>query len=177
MTVLYLVRHTRPDIPPGICYGQLDMGLAADFDTEAAEVLRWLPPIDMVVASPLQRAGLLADRIAARHGCPLYHDPRLMERHFGDWEGRNWSDIPRTEIEAWAADLLGHAPAEGETVLRLLERAGSFLLEAGRLPQQNIAVVSHSGTMRALLALHADIPMAKTLDWDIGYGAVVALPL
>ena len=25
MQTLYLVRHTKPDIAPGICYGQLDM--------------------------------------------------------------------------------------------------------------------------------------------------------
>ena len=35
---IYLVRHTTPDIVPGICYGRQDLGLAASFDAEAAAV-------------------------------------------------------------------------------------------------------------------------------------------
>lgn len=31
---LYLVRHTRVDVPSGICYGQTDVPLADSFETE-----------------------------------------------------------------------------------------------------------------------------------------------
>ena len=42
MQTLYLIRHTAPDIAPGTCYGQLDIGAADSFEEEASHVLRWL---------------------------------------------------------------------------------------------------------------------------------------
>ena len=32
-------------------------------------------------------------------------DSRLAEMHFGQWEGVAWNDIPRHELDAWAANF------------------------------------------------------------------------
>ena len=35
---IYLVRHTRVDMPAGICYGNSDVALAETFEEEARKV-------------------------------------------------------------------------------------------------------------------------------------------
>ena len=65
------------------------------------------------MSSPLGRCRALAELIgSAFHLQPAY-DRRLQEMDFGAWEGRDWNDIPRTELDAWAADFLHARPHGG----------------------------------------------------------------
>lgn len=175
MPTLYLIRHTKPDIAPGICYGQLDPDVAGSFETEAHDIQRCLPQLERIIASPLLRARRLGEFLARAQRCELHSDARLMEKHFGAWEGKNWDDIPHHEIAAWDADIMGHAPPGGESAAQLMRRVRAFLLDAARLPQRNVAIIAHGGSIRALLALLADMPLEKTLRWEIGYGAVIGV--
>ena len=45
---LYLIRHPRPDVQPGTCYGQTDLGLA-ESPVSVAERLRPLLPQDFAL--------------------------------------------------------------------------------------------------------------------------------
>ncbi|MDO8206433.1 MAG: histidine phosphatase family protein, partial [Gallionella sp.] len=140
MQTLYLIRHTRPDIAPGLCYGQLDVGLSGSFAEEANAVLNWLPPLDLIISSPLLRTRKLAEFLALERHCELGSDARLMEKNFGVWEGRAWDDIARHEIDAWASDVMSYAPTGGESAQQVMLRVQAFLQELTRLPQQNIAL-------------------------------------
>lgn len=173
MQTLYLIRHTAPDIAPGICYGQLDIGVATSFEAEAMRVLNWLPPLDMIIASPLLRTRHLAKYLAQQLRCELDFDARLMEKHFGAWEGLAWENIARSEIDAWASDVMGYAPPGGESARQLMRRMQHFLDDMTR--QQNIALIAHGGSIRAALAMLGDLPLADTLHWEIGYGAVICV--
>lgn len=175
MQTLYLIRHTKPNIEPGICYGQLDLDVADSFDEEANHVLHSLPALELVIASPLLRARRLGEFLAQEQQCPLRSDARLMEKHFGAWEGKAWDDIPRHEIDAWAADVMNYAPPGGESARQLMLRVQEFMDDLARLPQQHIALVAHGGSIRALLALIADMPLTDTLNWAMEYGAVVCV--
>lgn len=210
MQTLYLIRHTRPDISPGICYGQLDIDVTDSFEREAEEIRACLPPVDLIIASPLLRTRKLADFLAQtanwkpetgnrklepgncklersgrnvssghRMAYPLRveTDVRLMEKHFGAWEGCAWNDIPRHEIDDWANDVMAYAPAGGESAQQLMLRAQEFLQELKKLPLQHIALVAHGGSIRALLALMADMPLTDTLNWQIEYGAVIGVQI
>ena len=59
---LTLIRHTRLQVPEGICYGQSDIDVSASFHSELAQVTQKLAgeKIDAVYASPLQRCSKLA---------------------------------------------------------------------------------------------------------------------
>ncbi|MDD5180602.1 MAG: alpha-ribazole phosphatase [Gallionellaceae bacterium] len=177
MQTLYLIRHTTPNITPGICYGQFDTDVADSFASEAANALNWLPPVELVIASPLLRAQRLAEYLAQQQRCPSLSDARLMELHFGDWEGRAWNDIARGEIDAWAADTLNYASPNGESAQQMMRRVQDALLDVTRLPQRHIALVAHSGSIRALLAQLSAIPLAHTLNWQIDFGAVIGVKL
>lgn len=172
---LYLIRHTTPRSTTGICYGRMDVDVAESFAAEAGEVGCWLPPVDLIISSPLQRSRRLATYLAQAQGSELRCDPRLMEMHFGDWEGKAWNDIARCEIDSWSADTLHYMPPNGESAQQMTLRVHSLLQELAQLPQLHIALVAHGGSIRAMLALLADIPLLQTLSWQIGYGAVIGV--
>ena len=175
MQTLYLIRHTKPNIEPGTCYGQLDMDVADSFASEAAEILNRLPPMELVIASPLLRAQRLAEYLARQQRCALRSDARMMEMHFGDWEGRAWNDIARSEIDAWAADTLNYAAPNGESAQQMMQRVRGVLFDVAQLPQSSIALVAHGGSIRALLALLAGVPLAHTLNWQVEFGGVIGV--
>ncbi len=177
MQTLYLVRHTAPRIAPGVCYGQLDVDVADTFGAEAAAVLEWLSPVELVITSPLLRSRNLGKYLAQVQRCPLRADARLVEMHFGTWEGRTWHDIPRRELDAWSADILNYAPPEGESAAQMMRRVQNVLEDIASLPQTDIAVVTHGGVIRCVLALLGAIPLPRTLAWQIDFGAAVGVRL
>ena len=116
---LFLIRHPRPLIDAGVCYGQLDV--AAEAPQALAERLRPLLPAGTpVLASPLRRTRALAEDL---HPRPLF-DRRLMEIDFGQSEGQRWEQIGRQSLDAWAADLLHFVPPGGESAAMLAQIAG-----------------------------------------------------
>ena len=42
---IYLIRHTLPNVLPGICYGHADLGLADSFPTELQSIQAKLAPV------------------------------------------------------------------------------------------------------------------------------------
>ena len=149
------------------------MEVADSFAVEAAAVTNWLHPVELIITSPLLRTRRLAEHLAAQHRCELRSDARLMEMNFGDWEGRAWDDIARSEIDAWSADILHFTPPNGESAQQMMQRVNTMMQDLAQLPQQHIAIVAHGGSMRAVLAKLARIPLSHTLNWQIDYGAVI----
>lgn len=147
---LTLLRHTRPDIAEGICYGRSDLALAACFETSAAAALAGLPQVGEVISSPLSRCLRLAERIAGVRRLPLRIEPRIVEMDFGSWEGQPWAEIPRAELDAWAADFEGARPHGGESPAMLAARVKEALEETGSGP---VLWVTHAGVVRAACAL------------------------
>src|SRR5690606_42086613 len=102
---IHLIRHTKPDIEAGICYGQSDIQLATSFDKEWTEIRKKLPlNVDRLFTSPLSRCTKLSERLAAHFGLLPEKDVRLMEMNFGDWEMKKWDDIDQRELNAWMND-------------------------------------------------------------------------
>lgn len=183
---LFLIRHPRPLIEPGICYGQLDV--PAENPAATAKGLRaglWpaLPPAVSLWSSPLRRCRELAENLAeslaekrvdTAPGWPasLRIDARLMEMNFGAWEGRPWDSIPRGELDAWAADIDGYAPPGGESPAMLRRRALAFVAD---LPAGTHLVVTHAGIIRVLQAHAAGDDLATRLPPAAAYGSVTRL--
>ncbi len=141
---LHLIRHPKPQVEPGICYGQREI-LAKIEMADLARLRTELPPGLPVWSSPLLRCRHLAEQL---HAQPII-DPRLAELNFGDWEGRPWDEIPRHELDAWAADVVGYAPPGGESPRQLQARA---LQAVARIDTPEAVAVTHAGVIRALLA-------------------------
>ncbi|AWL04784.1 histidine phosphatase family protein [Massilia oculi] len=149
---IYLVRHPRPEVPAGHCYGRSDL-TASEADVErvlTALANQGLPGAMPVYASPLARSAVLAQRLSP---APAF-DVRLAEMDFGAWEMRSWDDIPRSEIDDWSADLLHYHPGGGESVMDVAARVAGFDADMRREGHAQALIICHAGTMRLLHSLH-----------------------
>ena len=172
---LTLIRHTSLQIEPGICYGQSDIDVAVSFNDELARTKAKLTNVgfDGVYSSPLQRCIKLADALNLGE---VVHDNRLKELHFGDWEMRAWDDIPRDIFDDWALDYANKAPPNGETFSQLQERGLSFLDEIlSKHLNGNIAVITHGGLIRALLAHALNMQLIGLFRFNVDYGSVTQI--
>jgi alpha-ribazole phosphatase len=172
---LTLIRHTSLQIASGICYGHSDIDVAASFASEAANAQAKLAEItfDAIYSSPLQRCVKLAQ--ALNLGKPVL-DNRLMELYFGDWELQAWDDIPRELFDVWAQDYANLAPPNGETFSQLQQRGISFLDEIlSQHKNEHIAVITHGGMIRALLAHALNMELKGLFRFNVDYGSVTQL--
>ena len=161
--ILHLIRHPKPRITTGICYCQLD--LATENSADVTKKLRLELPSDLPVwSSPLLRCRELAKHL---HSQPLF-DERLAEMNFGEWEGQPWNDIPRTQLDAWAADVAGYAPPGGESPLSLQRRALAFVADL-KVPEA--VIVTHAGIIRTLLAHWQGLPPERWTELVFAYGS------
>ena len=117
---IYLVRHTTPDIPKEVCYGQSDIALAKTFPEEAKHMINQLPAfVEQVYSSPLQRCSKLANLIPHER---MEQVSALMEMNFGAWEMKRWSEIPEDELNPWMSNFVTHAVPDGESMQMLADR-------------------------------------------------------
>ncbi|MBB3883758.1 histidine phosphatase family protein [Acetobacter oeni] len=153
MVVCCIARHPSVTVRPGICYGHLDVPLAEKWEDFAARLIRALRQtgVTRLYASPLSRCRIPAEYSAAIAGISVCLDPRLAELDFGTWEGQLWNDMPRAELDRWAADLMDFAPPEGESGRVLCERVTAF--HADLPSEETCAILSHGGPLRVLQSL------------------------
>ena len=180
---LWLVRHARPLVEPGICYGALD--LAADCDHTQASAMALaavLPAHSTVQVSPLLRCRQLAQALAGlRVDLYFSEDARLREMDFGCWEGVPWDQIPRAALDAWTADFGSHRFGGRESANEVLARVGDAWDERCAAPPggPNVVWISHAGVLRALRLLQqGQRRVHGAADWPQGgldYGAWCAL--
>lgn len=170
---LYLIRHTQPDVPPGLCYGRLDVPLAASFADELLalkEKLHASPCYTLpFFSSPAQRCLQLAHALSAQ----VHGDARLLEMDFGDWEGRLWSELDSTEARHWGNHWQTERCPGGESLPDVLMRLRSFWQA---MPADNIVVIGHAGPLRASLHLLAGLTLEQAFARPIGFGELITLP-
>ena len=164
---VFLIRHPRPLIEPGLCYGRLDVDCEDPLPIAASLKLR-LPADTPLVASPLRRARRLAEALDP----DARIDERLSEINFGDWEGRPWDEIDRAVLDRWAADVLHFVPPGGESVARLQERVIDF---ACSLKFPRVAIVSHAGVMRALFGHWRQLPASEWTQLKFDFASITEI--
>jgi alpha-ribazole phosphatase len=170
---LYLVRHPRPRIPSGTCYGRLDAPLDAPASTAAQRIRTHLPPAFVtwpLWTSPARRCRDLA---AALHPAPRM-DERLHEMDFGDWEGRSWNDIGPAALDAWAANPLDFTPPGGESAHNVRARILAFVRDFKRDGVRDAVCITHAGVMRMLCATRLEMP-ETWLGRDFPYEMVLKI--
>ncbi len=155
MTLLHLIRHARSTWnSEGRLQGQADPPLDDIGQQQIRALVEFLndEPFQAVYSSPLIRARLTAEALAAARGLPVQFDDRLMERHLGEWTGLN-GDEAHARIAVFAnGDWRVTGPPGGEGEAALMARAAAALADIiAAHPEGHVAVVSHGGTLRAYL--------------------------
>ena len=177
---LWLVRHARPLVEPGLCYGSSDMPAdVADTERAARELAAVLPAGVTLLMSGLQRAQQLARALHTLRPelAPPRCDPRLNEMDFGRFELSRWDAIDRAEFDAWTADFHSHRFGGRESVAELLARVGQALRDqlqghpCTATPgsgSSDLVWFTHAGVIRAASLLHArpDVRPLAT-DWPV----------
>ena len=159
---IFLIRHPRPLIGAGICYGRLDVD-CEDPRPVAANLKHLLPEGTPVISSPLRRARKLAEQLDPHARI----DERLSEINFGEWEGQAWECIDLKALDAWAADVLNFTPPGGESVADLQKRAIDF---ADSLRGPRVALVAHAGILRALVGYWRHLPVDEWTQLKFEFG-------
>jgi alpha-ribazole phosphatase len=165
---LFLIRHPQPDVATGICYGSSELALRKPWSADAA--MRLLPSDARFASSPLRRC----TEFAAALSSEVRIDPRLAEMDFGTWEMQAWNDIPREQLDAWAADLPGFSGHGGESVAQLRVRVRQALSD---LPGTDCVWITHAGVMRLAFAELLDLPQDEWLKLHFDYASVSAIEI
>ena len=160
MTRLVMIRHaTTAWNEARRLQGRTDIALSAK---GWAEVAGWRLPAEVAggrwVSSPMLRAVQTARALGA---WKLSCEPRLVEMHWGEWEGRTLDELrlndPQymTEVEARGLDF--SAPG-GESPRDLQERLAPWLRKIAA-EKGTVISVCHKGVVRALFA--------RAVGWDM----------
>ncbi|WP_290794894.1 alpha-ribazole phosphatase [Flavihumibacter sp. UBA7668] len=171
---IYLIRHTRPAIEKGICYGQADLDIVESFYEEAAIIRAVIPAkIHRVYSSPLQRCRKLAEHLFES---PIEFHNDLMEINCGEWELRHWDTIPKEEVQPWMDNFVQVRIPGGESYEDLYTRTTQRFEQIRSSVLENakpIAIVAHGGVIRSILSHLTGTPMRDSFQrFPLFYGCV-----
>lgn len=180
---LILIRHPEPEVAPGVCYGQWDVGLRDGWERAIDQVATRLealleeslePPPVAIFTSPLRRCRRPAQRLAEHFHRPVREYGDLKELSFGEWEGRAWEDFDGPESRHWAEDFVCRRPPGGESFRELQSRVLATL-EQELPPSGPVVMLGHAGPIRALLAKHHQRDLARAMDFEVPYLSLTRL--
>lgn len=159
MPTVYFIRHGETDWnAAGRLQGLIDRPINATGRGQAkrnggvlAEVLE-RPGSLHFVTSPLLRARQTMAIVRQELGLVPDHfriDERIIEIRFGEWEGKTWTELRKTDrmrVDAREADPYYYPIPGGESYAMVTERVIAWLESL----KEDTLVVSHGGIMRCL---------------------------
>lgn len=171
---IFLVRHTAPAVPKGVCYGQADIDVTETFFDEASVIKEYLPNnIQRIYSSPLQRCYKLATHLFPHHQIQLEDD--LMEINCGQWELQNWDEIKKDQLDMWMGDFINVRIPGGESYTDLFHRCATRFNQFAtkELPA---VIVAHGGVIRSILAYVNQVSLEESFKtFSLHYGCVIKL--
>lgn len=178
-TAMWLLRHPEPEASArGRCYGSLDVTLSLDGIRQARSVANALAnePFAAIYTSPRRRCCQAAEILAVGRHCRMETVPELRELDFGEFEGRSYD-----EIAAMCPDVYQQwmeRPTEtqfpgGESFREMHTRVIVATRELrSRHTGQSIALVTHGGVIRTILADALRMEAAHIFRIGQRYGAI-----
>lgn len=157
-TKLYLIRHGETEQnKTGVLMGSTDTPLNDQGREQARQLRNRINAlaVDTIFSSPLQRAVETATLVFGEQA-PIITDSSIQEFHFGEWEGMHFSEIAKRYPAIWQLWLTDwdqtHIPG-GEVFTAFKQRVIGFVEEmVSYHPGKKLAIVSHGGCIRSLLA-------------------------
>ena len=111
--------------------------------------------IARIYSSPLKRAYETADIIEKYHDCEITVDERLVEMHFGIFEGLSRDD---PEYQKAKRQYFARYPGGGESFQDISARVYAFLNEIREKHRdETVAIVTHNGICRVVVTYFGDL--------------------
>lgn len=182
--ILFL-RHGETDWNSQLRYqGTMDVPLNSKGEKQAAaasgRLANWVP--DHVAVSPLKRAVRTAEIIGKKRRWTM--EPQvfdgLREVDFGEWEGRQISDVIDTYGDVyfrWRDDPGSWSPPGGESLESVKERFMAVLESLLAMDGSKFLIVTHGGVIRAALSALLDFPPGVSWKMTLGNCSYTALTL
>lgn len=168
---IMLVRHGKTAWNgTGRIQGHSDVELE-DIGIEQARKLAAFCPfnkVDAIYSSDLKRARVTAQILADKFGLTVTVMPELREVHFGDWEGRRFSELEKTEpdnVEKFfrRPDELKIPNAEtfAETQARAMSAIKKIIAAHQSDENAQVIAVTHGAINRTIICAALEIPIRK----------------
>lgn len=164
MTTFLLIRHGETDWnAAGRWQGHADIPLNERGQQQAQALATRLAatPITAIISSDLQRTVQTAVPLATTLGLPIIHNPLWRERDVGHFSGLTTAEIMAQFPASWEARANGVLnPPGGEPYEPFYERAAQAFTELTAVYHHHhtIAIISHGGTLAAVIAHVLGIP-------------------
>jgi len=165
----WLIRHAP--VLSSVLYGQLDIEASLPADSVFEDLAGSLPKISQVFSSDLTRCVATANRIIDFMGVdplPVQEMPEFREQDFGAWQGLSYSEIENQYPSAYRAfweNAATVAPPKGESFERMAKRVCEARQKLqSRCTEENILLVAHAGTIRALVGEALGLQPEKALS-------------
>ena len=167
-TRLFIIRHGETLANREFRYiGTRDDALSPVGEVQATQLASALAPLSIaaVYSSPLQRTRHTAQAIAIPHQLEVQVTAELRECSFGAWEGLSRAEVlaqDAAHLHAWEQDATV-APPGGESFAAMQQRVRAFVEQlAEQHAGQALALVSHVGPIKTLLAAALDVPLSAS---------------
>jgi broad specificity phosphatase PhoE len=170
-TTILLIRHGQTDWNLARrAQGHIDIPLNEAGRRQSARLARRLAgwPVDAIYSSDLRRASETATILGRALNLTPRLDVAFRERNGGAFQGLTGDELARLYPEAFQAFLeQGRTPPGGES--NLLARRATPALErlAAAHRGQTIALVTHGGTLRVLIAYLMGLPVGKKAPFKV----------
>jgi probable phosphoglycerate mutase len=156
MARFLLVRHAAHDyLSRGIAGRRPGISLNETGQLQAQQLADKLSrvPIDLIVASPLQRACETAQPLSQRLGLPIQIQNEFNEIDFGDWTGQTFAELDqKPDWHQWNSFRSISIPPNGESMFQAQTRALSRILQLQKMrPRGCFAIFSHGDVIGAIL--------------------------
>ena len=172
MAKLYLIRHGETDYNKALRFqGHTDIPLNREGLEQAQKMAAYFrtTPLAAVYSSTLQRACRTAEILGTVKNLTPVKVEAFREIHFGEWEGKNSSELRTQQASAWEDFFRNPATAKapgGESMGELQNRAFPALRKMlASHPEGDVALVAHGGVIRVLICAMLGLDVNRV--WNI----------
>jgi len=167
-TSYWFVRH-GPTHAIGFC-GHTDLPADLSDTDQIARLKAYLPTNAKILSSDLSRTRETARAIYSDQVW-LPEAPEFREMNFGDWEGKAFATVEKSDPALWRAFWAtpgNAAPPNGESWDQLSERVEAALRTLHQSgPQNNVIISAHFAVILAALQLATGMPASAVFSFKI----------
>lgn len=183
MKNIILIRHGQTDssLHNRLCGSKTDEPLNKTGINQIKNLIPILKDskITSIYVSPLLRA-----KQSGKIICEYYSEIKLVEIddlkeiNFGNGEGITFKDLKEqkpVDLLKWLNKPDIFTPPNGESIIELISRVKSVLINLLALKDENLCIITHGGPIRAIIIQTLDIPPKNYWRLKIPHGSATKL--